>query len=256
MTKWIIFSKDRAAQLDLLLRSMERYMPSAHPFIIYKATGYEFAEGYQQLKRTYPQCHWVPQSNFRLDVMNLLCAETTAFLTDDDVFIDHYRHGTDEYNEFTRNGQVACLSLRLHPGVTYSYTKDIELTPPAFTPGKMRMFTWKGRQSYWGYPMSLDGHIFKTEDLKAVMSAIDFNSPNELEGMMAADPIDRPMMICFDKPKIINIPLNLVNDTVKNRSMEWDVSKINDMFLNGRRLQIDVPDNLNSCHVEIKPKMI
>jgi hypothetical protein len=235
---------------------MKKYVPHAHPFIIYKATGYEYAVAYRHLIDEYRYCHWIKQTNFRYDVMNLLCADTTAFLTDDDVFVNHYRPGTDEYNEFIRNDKIACLSLRLHPNVTYSYTKDIPLEPPQFTPGRMRIFTWQGRKSYWGYPMSVDGHIFKTEDLNMTLSAIDFNNPNELEGMMAADPIDRPQMICYDKPKIINIPLNLVNDTVNNRNMQWDAMKMNDRFMNGYRLQIDVPQDLDSCHMEIIPKWV
>jgi hypothetical protein len=256
MIKWIIFSKNRPAQLWLLLESMRKHHPTCHPLVIYKATDDQYARGYRVVRDEFLKPYWLPETNFRADLMNSLSSEATGFLVDDDIFVDYFWPGSDEYHELIRNDKVACLSLRLHPGVTYSYTKDIALDPPEFTRHELNMWQWRGRKSYWGYPMSLDGHIFRTEDLRVLLSTIDFNNPNELEGMMAAEPINKPYMICYDKPRVVNIPMNLVNTTVNNRNMQMDAVTMNEMFLRGYRLKVKVPEILNACHVELKPKMI
>ena len=69
----IVFSKDRAMQLDLCLRSIERFAPYSGPIVVvYRATTRAFSNGYRALA-TNGHVRLVEQSdNFRRDVMSAI----------------------------------------------------------------------------------------------------------------------------------------------------------------------------------------
>lgn len=246
MIRFIIFSKDRPAQLDRLLRSIKEFYPECLYSVIYKASTPDYEYGYYSISEPA-----IREEDFKQDVINFMDKDCTAFLVDDMQFIDRFRAAGREYYEFLDQDDVACLSLRLYPGITYSYMKDMQLTPPPGT-----TWQWRGLKSYWGYPMSLDGHIFKTKDIKPIIERLEFSNPNELEGQLAINPIDKFFMMCYEKAKVINYPLNLVNDVCKNKNMNINPEYLNDSFLAGHRLALQYPKPHNSCHVELYPEWL
>ena len=90
MISAIVFSKDRAAQLDLLLRSINKNCP--HFFevcVLYTYSNEEFKQGYSLIQDKYPshdRYHWVDQTDFQKDLENLVdrSKQILVFLTDDD----------------------------------------------------------------------------------------------------------------------------------------------------------------------------
>ena len=245
--KWIIFSKNRAAQLDALLRSIYEYYPECDYTIIYKSD-LEYLGGYVKLFNTFPNADIRKESNFREDVFDVLTEPYTGFLMDDMMFIDRFTGGK-EWDLFDRSHNIAALSLRLHPGINFSYVKDMPIFNP-FT-GKQDLYLWEWRAyaSYWGYPMSLDGHIFRTQDLVECMEVIGFDNPNQLEGMLASYPIQKKFMLCYESAKVVNYPLNLVQDVCKNRNMHISLKELNDNYMKGKRIKLMKPAKHNSCHV-------
>lgn len=247
MIKFIIFSKDRPAQLDALIRSMHEYKIPGDRIVIYDGDYDEYINGDAFVKQS---------GNFKQDVLNQLDTKYTCFLVDDMQFIDTFIAAGREWFEFVSNPDIVCLSLRLHPGITYSYTKQRPIHPPElyeFSP-IMNIWPWAGYDSYWGYPMSLDGHIFKTEDIKPIIEDIEFSNPNELEGQLALHPINKPLMMCYDKAKVVNYPFNIVQDVCENRHMNISAELLNESFAMGHRIKLMQPTNHNSCHVEQYPE--
>ncbi len=47
--------------------------------------------------------------------------------------------------------------------------------------------TWRWREAGgdWGYPMSLDAHIFRTGHLSRFIMELKYHNPNTLEGSLA-----------------------------------------------------------------------
>ena len=131
----VIFSKDRAAQLDLLLRSMLWLM--ADKYVIYTCSTKNHDKGYDKLFWDYwcdrSDIHlFMQEDNFKDSLLRHIDTEQagTVFFTDDDVFIDNWPMIT-----FAFPDNVACLSLRLNPRMDYCYTLNRKQVPPKMQPG-------------------------------------------------------------------------------------------------------------------------
>src|SRR5690242_1039808 len=85
----IVFSRDRAMQLDACLRSLAERVGSLYGrvAVLYCATAPEFTEAYAQLVEEYPDALWRRETEFAEDLRALVTdAPWTVFHTDDDVF--------------------------------------------------------------------------------------------------------------------------------------------------------------------------
>ena len=98
MVNSVLFSRDRAMQLDLTLRSLEKnckeLLSDGRVSIIYLATNEDFKKGYEKLKIEFAdyKINFIEQSaNFKNDVISALTppegeqSDYTTFLVDDDI---------------------------------------------------------------------------------------------------------------------------------------------------------------------------
>ena len=223
----VLTTGERKAQLELLVRTMKEHL------------------GFQQVYGIYSK-----GEDFKREVIEAMDRRYTCFLVDDIVWINGIDHRT--WQRFKSWPHVMCLSLRMHFGITYSYTKDIKLTPPKIYHGNV--WCWVDEPSYWGYPMSVDGHIFRTAEIKPLIESLEFGNPNELEGQMTAKPLNKSWMMCQDRPSIVNTPLNKVQTVCNNRSADYSIESMNELFDLGSRLKVPEFEKLNSCHIEIEPE--
>jgi len=121
---------------------------------------------------------------------------------------------------------------------------------PELTEG---IWYWKNTGGAWGSSMSVDGHIFKTKDIKPILKRIGFDYPNLMETGMKKNHIHKAKMICFDKgSKIFNIPLNKVQK-YNNRFGKVSSEYLNNEFLKNKRISMSNIRNIenNSVHQEI-----
>ena len=123
----VIFSKDRPAQLELLLRSLHvawQDPKSAKVSVLYRSTAM-YQAAYQDLARQFSRWHFVDESvsgSFKAGLLKVLEPATPVFifLVDDQVFLRPFKLGPI-VQRFAQMGQAcATISLRLHPGVDYS----------------------------------------------------------------------------------------------------------------------------------------
>jgi hypothetical protein len=240
----IVFSKNRACQLDSLLRSVRDHFRVLHAgiTILYRATDPAFTAGYDELiKRGIIEgIDWRPESDFAGDVRRIagsLADESLImFLVDDtvifrpcdlDVVLDAF---TDRH---------LFVTLR----ASKSYQAD---DPPDFiTDGPYLEWKWNySRRKWvtWNYPFSADGNIFRVKPMKKVIDKISFEAPNSLEGRMhtyrhawwikriklALAPID---------PVLFNNPLNRVQTEGETWHENTTVEFLNDKYVHG--MQID-----------------
>ena len=134
----IIFSRDRAAQLDLLLRSMPEWFDEV--YVIWTASDISHENAYVALMNETPDSvMFVQEGNgFKQDVVWFADSpnEEIVFLTDDDIFINPL----PEIPELPDN--VACLSLRLNPRMDYCYTLNrFQKAPKMMQPGNI--WNWR-----------------------------------------------------------------------------------------------------------------
>ena len=87
--------------------------------------------------------------------------------------------------------------------------------------------------------MSVDGHVFRTAELASWITYLSFNNPNTLEASMQQIQfyaVLQQTMICNRISKLINIPMNRVQNTFQNRFGEVSHIELNENYLNGQRL--------------------
>lgn len=221
--KTVIFSKNRACQLEVLLRSLN--MPAT---VIYTYDPV-FKSGYDKLIGIYPKVNFVLEFDFKKQVIENL-GEYTLFLVDDDVMIKPFDENCPELEEFKTNQDIVGLSLRLAP-----YYEDA----PKF---QNNTWSWRGLKHDWGYPMSVSAHIFRKQDILPIIVNGVFNTPNDLEVLLRKNPPNKPIMMCMDRPSIINVPANQVQTKYRQnrfKNMGIPAEGINEKFLSGLRISLE-----------------
>jgi hypothetical protein len=267
----IIFSKDRPMQLHLLLESIllnfnvEDYTLN----ILYKASNDEYNRGYNMIRDLYPQFKYKKEESFKNDVLSLFNdSKYTTFFTDDDIIYKSFKLNNDELHNIFMLTEANCFSLRLGLNTVNCYTMqrlnklnnynthnfyfDIDLVEP--------VISWKvsdGTNDY-AYPMSLDGHIFKTEYIKSLCELLEYSNPNLFEAFLSN--FTKPDMIIssYKHSKLVNTPINRVQETFQNLSgMKYSnsVEDLNEMYLDGVSFNFSKMDftEINGCHQEIRP---
>ena len=250
MLSLIAFSKDRPAQLDLLLRSVQRFANgAAGTAVIFTASDELFERAYAVVRDEHPWVTWVDEreaGGFRAATLQLTAqaGERVAFLVDDIVFTHPVDPGAAPLRALDTDAGVLCCSLRLDPGKDYCYALDRPMTPPGTT-----TWAWSGLEGDWGYPMSLDGHVFRTAEILPLLERLAFHNPNALEAALAAHPPALPRMTCFDVARLVNVPDNRVQDTAPNRHAGGSARALAHAFMAGRRLDLAPFDGLRAPSV-------
>ncbi len=248
----IIFSKDRPAQLELLLRSMEYFAPKIYEEAIVMV---DYETQYFRVQELHPHVAFINDGMrgsfkhtlmYELNIRELI----TVFFVDDDCFVHDFNFSEAEGS--LKDTDVLCHSIRLNPQMDYCHSMDIFVQSP-----KSFIWDWKNFDGDFGYPMSLEGHFFRTEDIYKLLEQGRYNTPNTLESWLAVHPITRKYMTCTNNNKIVGNPHNLVQGTHKNRHSGGDLEKINKEFNEGKIISIDpYLCYHNAPHVPIEIKMI
>jgi hypothetical protein len=260
----VIFSKNRACQLNLLLDSINKNAP--HLFdkihVLYRADN-EYSPAYEKLKTIHHPINFFSENNFRWDLLKLINDgfDTTTFMVDDAVIFNEISiNKVDILKPVVEDSVI--FSLRLGENCNYSHPANLHYTLGEHNvSGEFLIFDYTKQQAGdFRYPLSTDGHIFKTESIKELLIEINFNNPNTLEANLQQFVIGNLIpktVMCFRQSKLVSIPVNLVNDTFQNRhGLEFGMSEkeLNDRFLNGEIIDLNAMDflNINGPHKEIK----
>lgn len=243
MIKWIIFSKDRAAQLDLLLRSMKRFIgPSfiESVNIIYKSSEMVFEDAYRDVwESEIINANWFEEKDYLSfkQILTTVVADEDAryvgLLCDDDVFVREF---------IPVPIPAACYthSLRLNPRMPFSLNSQIfQSLPEGVMWGKNHfIWDWEGQQGDYAYPYSVSGSVWRSSDLVGYIEHLDFYHPNSLEDQLVSNPLNYPKMICGVDNCTLNIPSNLVQSTHNNPIVGPSAMELNEKFLEGKRIDL------------------
>ena len=232
MVNAIVFTMNRAMQLDAFLRSMEKWAPSLFPItVMYRATSGKFLRGYSVLQGEHSSVQWVDQSDFKIKLIGLVNQgrPLTAMFVDDDLF----------YRSFTEPPSVAsgeCWSIRLEEISGYQRTPS--------------------RHPLGGY--SVDGNIHRTEDLRAALESVDFADPCRLEEALNWNPTAPPVVERHGHLRcLVNVPNNHVANVFPDIPFMGGLAKeLNDRYLAGERIDLDTMDfgGIGDCHCPVEYK--
>jgi hypothetical protein len=281
MIKTVIFSKDRATQLSLLLDSL--YKNDQHRIfnditILYTYSNEQFRLGYGKLIKIYQNIKFVLEQNFKQDLIKIIdrihSFETPSiyryicFFTDDDVVYRSINFQKFEISRLFEQYNPSCLSLRLGLNTTI---QDYHRKTKAYLPKNPKQYgkflLWSITQipplTNFSYPLSVDGHIFKRETILPLIKDVEYTNPNTMEGNWCHH-IKKvsPIMSCMTDSCVVGVPINRVQNTFTNLAGQvYPLSPeyLNNQFLNGYRLVFKSninPDEICGCHQELELEMV
>lgn len=267
----VIFSKDRAMQLDATIRSFLLNCKDHHFVnlkVIYKVSNSYHKESYNKLIKEYKFIEFIEEEDFRKQLLsNLAHSKYVLFLVDDNIFVRDFR--LSEIAEvLQKNSDALGFSLRLGKNINYHYPSSSKETTLPFidVTGKVLEYDWTGKNRYFGYPLEVSSSVYRTDDILPLLTKLDFQGPNTLEAEIArsknAFANSKKNLLCFQQSVTFCNPVNVVQDVFPdNRSgnkREYSPDSLARMFNAGYR--IDVAKFLNfipsSCHQEVQFEFI
>ena len=228
----IVFSKNRACQLELLLRSL------SVPVTVLYTFDSEYKDGYEKVMSIYPSVQFIKQIDFRRQLIELIGnSKYCMFFVDDDVMINSFNEYCPEFEEFMNDSNILSLSLYLcrqykHRGLPVLDGNKWEWKP--FSKGLSG-----NALRIWGHPMTVGSTIFRTDDILPIIKNNKMSTPNYLEAALDLNIPKRDLMMCFDKPKVIVNAINQVQTDFKSHTRGPTAIELERIFLEGKRLSLD-----------------
>ena len=266
MINGIIFSKDRAAQLDLLVKSIDKNAKDIFELkVIYTYSNEEFEKGYEKVIERYPQVKWVKQTdNFKEDVIMCLTnteCEHTTFFTDDDIIYRKVEEN-DLVKNIVEDKDCFCFSMRLGKNVNWCYTMHCDnVLKEDFEDDKFIRWNWHVHYMDFAYPLSVDGHIFRTNEITKLTKKVQFHNPNSFEASLQIfQNFPKKNMWAYKHSVLVNTPSNIVQSTFPNTHAKQHgvtAKELNDKFLAGSVILLDEIDfsEIKGCHQELELPM-
>jgi len=245
----IVFSKDRALQLHALLGSYFEQVSGPVPArVLYWASSDAHRQAYEEVQALFAAqpVSFVRQQgpdSFHSDLIRLLESlqvEKILFLVDDIVFTESV-----DMRDFIRFDPFRFVpTLRMGLNLGRSYTMQQQQSLPAFSSGVIYdkdkvCWQWQHGELDWGYPLSVDGHLFSLQELTAMAKLIPFHAPNSFEAnLQQFSGLFAPRYgICYCKSKIINTPCNKVQSENENICGNFHQDDLLERWVGG--LQLD-----------------
>lgn len=283
MLQIIIFSFNRAFQLDTLISSLlEKWeCPAYEVYVLYNTSSESFQLGYELLIKKlqpYKNIHFIkednklcdsysikdwlhvrniitylkykrtftPKSNFRtlcLDILLKHPSRFVMFLTDDAMFINKVSLDKEIFDWLK---EVPCnrqFSLRFDQSQIGSANVQVN-------EDSMYWDFYKNKTgTNWGYPFSVDAHIYDKALILSVLKKYIFTSPNTLEGNICAH-IRRQRLLGQGrsnlKMSLLSFPINMVQKDVVNEHCGVDCETLNKLFLDGFTMKYPLPQDIKS----------
>lgn len=243
----LVFSRNRPLQLHCLLSSLKEYsnIPNEKIKVLHRYDE-EYAESLSEVKDYHRNVKFIEETDFETQVKDYLKSgeQHCTFFVDDIVVKDQVDFSIP-CRVLEANPDILCFSLRLGLHLTDCYpTNSKQTVPNGMINSQLFVWGWKGSSHDWGYPLSVDGHVFRRSELEGWSSHLRFKNPNQFESALQEIPqiFAIPQgMICHVNSKIFNNPLNRVQDEFKNR-VETSITTqdLNKIWLSGKEIDYNV----------------
>lgn len=253
----VLFSFDRPLQVYAFLESLEKYCVGlGEVHVIYRASSQSFLEGYDIVRDRFqfaffhqqgPDCY----TNFKPLVMQYAFETPSAYVlfAVDDIVVKRNINLRACVESMEKN-QAYGFYLRLGFNITECYMQKGAKTSLPYLHdcgNDIYKFSFNQSSGDWGYPNTLDMAIYRKADIERDIKKIIFKAPNTFEGAWANLANLKNIGLCFSESKIVNVPINLVNEEyIDNRNMGlYSKKELLNIFDQG--LKIDI-DHISSLH--------
>ena len=251
----LILSKDRTAQLDLLLRSNKKFCGDlfSEIVVLYNTLNDRFEEGYTKLKNAYPEIKWAKDTVFENDVRRLAheaTGDAICILSDDCFFYAEVASYNDQIRKVLAREDVFSFILGIGGNSTYSGTLGYYYNMPAFQKdGDLLVWNWKfADRGEFRCPFMLAANFYKKEDYLWCLDQVRFQNPSTLECILQHTWQNtrfremKDLCSCLPHQAVVHSLNNRVQDDFKNiNGVEFPFSAhdLNELYLAGKVIDLD-----------------
>jgi hypothetical protein len=260
MISILCWSKDRACQLNALLRSLRTYIPSS-VVVLYTYSNDAFKAGYDLVRSEHPFVTFIKENDFYEDTIYSIegMKSDNICLTTDDTFIFN---SVDDLSFIKKNlNNQSVFSFRLgyntviQDHITQTYQgplipDKIEKNYLFWNPSKYVNYC------NYGYPHALDMHLYSTSYLLPILKEIRFKTTNELEGILQKYNNRIKTLFSPKESVAVNIPLNNISGLTGVNQYRMSMEEMNTEFLKGKRLFYQLGNVIVGCHQDIEFRML
>jgi hypothetical protein len=263
----IIFSKDRALQLDLLLRSIkENNKENLNIHVLYKCSNERHEKSYEILAKEHPEATLHKEVNFKQDLLDLILHEMyILFMVDDNIVARKFN--TNEMIGLLNYHPTAIgFSLRLGGNTNYCYSLNCNQNIPPSIQLKENIFmcNWVNAEADWNYPFELSSSMYRTKDIQSMLINLDYYNPNSLEWMLYTHSVwhkeRQPLLMFYGVSPCFCNPINKVNpsNNRSNTNIENSADSLLTNFEKCGRISYDKFRGFvsNACHQEVDINII
>lgn len=261
----VVFSFDRPLQLWSLLESMEAKMSgSGQVVVITRVSSARYMNAYQKVEQRFPWATLAYQQggDFKYKVLSTLQQTSASYFlfAVDDILVTRFvnlsacARAIEHYKAFG-------FYLRLGRHITQCYSLNLETPTPALEVPAQGFCRWRFDQGLgdWGFPASVDMTVWRKKDIMPILERCFFDNPTRLEAVLETLP-KTLYGLCFDDAKIVNLPLNLVNEIAPgNRYMHaYTAHELLEKFEQGYVFDRTPLDHIvqKSPHMEYIPSFV
>lgn len=264
----VCFSFDRGIQMDAHLESVKRRVNGLNEIhVLYRASETKYDEPYQDLQKRFSTVHWVkqgakPAQDFKpllLSILHNSKADYVLFSVDDIIVTEDVDLSVC-VDALKTTGAYA-FYLRLGKNITYCYAENKRTPVPPLKSLGNDVWQWRiaDGKGDWGYPNSVDLTVFRKDQVLRSISDLNFTNPNYFESSWSHHVSRDWCGLCFGMSKMINIPINVVQNTFSNRNMHlYSKEDLLKLYLDGFTFDVEklykIPHN--SAHFEVRPTLI
>lgn len=224
----VVFSKDRAMQLDAFLSS---YFNKSKHFgdliVLYTASTKEHLDSYTTLERNYKSkpIQFIKETNFRDQIIRILEVgnyDNVGLFVDDMIFTREFDwRDILKYNLYEN---VFVLTRGRDLGVSQVLQKKNVLPNFEAIDNHILSFRWNEFRDIndWSYPLGLSGYVYVTEELRVMIRALSFRAPNSLEASLQQyrKIFQRKGGLCYGKTVSVCVHANIVQNEWSNPTIE------------------------------------
>lgn len=268
MIRLIVYSRDRAAQLSLFLRSIELYAPNTFNIsIIWNYSSDFFQKGYEKLIQSTDNITWCYQkekSEFKK--FTLYCVEEfehICFSTDDEVVFQTINRQKLFDNLPKFDNHIFSLRLGFNTLVQDCHKENNFQPPLNIYVEKDGVLTWPINFYHphhnYGYFGSLDMTIYRRSLLQKILPKINFKNTNELEGGLTQFRDECNYISSFNKSVAVNLPVNNMSGyTTINDKYSYSNEELNQKYLDGYEIDLESisQTRIIGSHQQIKLEFI
>lgn len=263
----IVFSKDRAMQLDAFLRSFFSHCMDANRIslkVLYTGSSDIFLAQYRKLAAEYSMVEFILQNEFKQDVLCLLDIPTSflgrfffrkkaanskkyvLFLVDDNIFVGDFSF-SQIVEALDREEKALGFSLQLGENINYCYPLDISLCFPAHESvfADIIRYSWPEAGEGLNYPLDVSSSVYRWSEMAMLLPSLAFSNPNILEAQMAARANyyrdTHPYLLSYKQSVTFCNPVNKVQSIYGNKSgnkLEYTPEAFSQLFDEGYRIDL------------------